>query len=1078
MKALKIAGIVIAVVALTATGVGIAAGGAAAAAAAGTAAATATSALAAAALTVASYASLAAGVLSVVSALAFKPKFSQQGTSTKFVTNPQSGLPYAFGRTRMSGLRIYAETNSRPGYTKFEDLLWFGVLLSAGAAIHSIESFKADGVPYTFNATTGQTTGSYANYMAQKVHLGGPQTSALALTLMSGSAPGWDSAHKLSGMTHAMWALRYNKEGDLYTAGVPEPSWIGKWVLAYDPRKDSTYPGGSGAHRSNDETTWEWTQNGPLHALTWAIGRHQNGKRTLGIGAPIGNIRVSDFVEAANVADANAWTCGGVEWSTDSKWEILKRMLQSGGAEPTMTGAMIGCRVNAPRVAIATIESYHLLDKLSISTTKPRQARFNTAIPRFRDEDSEWEVVSGTPVSIAAYVTADGGPRTKEIDLPLVQKFTGGNANQAAQLVAYEIVNSREAGPINFTTGPEWLGLKTGDVVNLNVPDEGLVNQPILIREVSLDPASTKVSFTAETETSAKHGFALGKTTTPPPPFSLTPPDLTPPAPNAALWTLSAASIGFGYPAIVVEGASEFPGADSVIMKYRIVGDPAWTDLPKVPATGTIRQIIMPVAANTNYEVSVAYQSEDRTGPATVLGPVMSGDDGMALLIDAARAEADGKSTTFIQGTAPTAAESNENDLWINTAQGNLTYRRVAGSGRLAIGTDTITLGGNYILLPWALAADQRIGQAVLDAAGAQATADGKVQQYTKFNASDPDPVAEGFGDLLYRVYLDPVQVDRWTGVAWAPIATYGATADQIADIGDALTAAFNAQATADGKVETFYETSMPTGTEGDLWFDVDDGNKLYRHNGSTFVAVQDDAIGDAVADAAAAISAAAGAQSTADGKVTTFIGETTPTAEGVGDLWYKASTKVLSRWSGSAWVATATSGAPSGTPVGSITADDVDTTIKTGGGVDTNQVDTNAIIANSLTGAPSAGPNSGTVTAAYLSKASITHTPYDANSVIIIFAASTVLAATTPSGQQLFARIRRDGTTDPYPATRIARGSAGAQPVGWTGIAKETGLTGSHTWSLDMAADVNATGGADPAEHSGTILFILELKK
>src|SRR3546814_3069249 len=72
--------------------------------------------------------------------------------------------------------------------------------------------------------------------------------------------------------------------------------------------------------------------------------------------------------------------------------------------------------------------------------------------------------------------------------------------------------------------------LKTGDVVTLDVPDEGFNAQPVLIKRVEIDPATTKVRFEAETETSSKHAFALGQTTTPPPPVTLTAPDLKPPA--------------------------------------------------------------------------------------------------------------------------------------------------------------------------------------------------------------------------------------------------------------------------------------------------------------------------------------------------------------------------------------------------------------------------------------------------------------------------------------------------------------------------------------------------------------------
>ncbi|MDG2512461.1 hypothetical protein P7B04_07090 [Sphingobium yanoikuyae] len=569
------------------------------------------------------YGGLAAGVLTAIST-ATAPGMSSQGSQTSFTTNPQSGLPYAMGRTRMSGLRIYANTNTRPGYTKFNDLLWFGALLSVGGAIGGIEKFTADNEIVSFDAS-GNAIGDYHDYQAQKIHLGGQQTSALALTLGGGSAPGWTTAHKLSGITDAMWCLRYNKQGEMYGAGAPEPAWIGNWVKVYDPRLDSTYPGGSGSCRALVESTYVWSDNPGLHALTWALGRWQNGKRTCGIGAPVANIRVAEFVECANVCEANGWKVGGVEWTTDSKWDTLKRILQAGGAIPTQTGAMVGCLVSTPRTAIATIESRHLLDSLSIAATKSRRDRFNSVIPRYVDEDSDWSVISGIAITVSDYVTADKGERTKEIDYPLVQVFSGDEATQPGQLAAYDIVNSREAGPINFTTGPEWIGLKTGDVILLNVPEEGLVNQPVLITRRAPDPSTGKVAFSAQTETYAKHAYALGQSTTPPAPFSLTAPDLKPPAPAAANWAAAGTVTGEGLPAIVVTGNSEMPSADAVLIDYKLPADATWTRSAILSANEPVQHVIAPLQSETAYQVRVGYRVEQIDGEFTILAAVTTG---------------------------------------------------------------------------------------------------------------------------------------------------------------------------------------------------------------------------------------------------------------------------------------------------------------------------------------------------------------------------------------------------------------------------------------------------------------------
>ncbi|EPR14189.1 hypothetical protein M527_29185 [Sphingobium indicum IP26] len=622
-KALRTVGMVVAAVALVATTAGLAAP-AVAATATTAASAGGIAGISAATLTaIGTYGSLAAGVLSMAAA-ATAPGFSAQGSATTFATNPQSGLPYAMGRTRMSGLRVYARTYDGFKQQSKDDILAFVAMLSIAGPIHSIEKFTADNEVVTF-APNGDANGRFYRYMAQDLSLGNSPSTALALQFGGKPFPDWGASHKLSGIAHAQWALRFDTDGEMYGAGAPEPAWTGKWVKVYDPRKDSTYPGGSGSHRALDESTYEWSENPGLHALTWALGRWQNGKRVCGIGAPVANIRVADFVEMANVCDANGWKVGGVEWTTDSKWDTFKRILQAGGAVPTKTGAMIGCLVSTPRTAIATIESRHLLDSLQIAATKSRRDRFNSVIPRYVDEDSDWSVISGTAITVPEYVTADGGLRTKEVDYPLVQVFSGEQATQPGHLAAYAIVNSREAGPFTWTTGPEWIGLKTGDVVYLNVPEEGLVNQPVLITRRAPDPATGKVSFAGETETYSKHAYALGQSTTPPAPFSLTAPDLKPAAPLALNWNVSGATSGEGFPALLVTGTSEMPSADAVVIDYRKSGTEPWVSSAILSAVGPVSHTIAPLESATAYDVRIGYRVGPTLGNFTIFSNVSTG---------------------------------------------------------------------------------------------------------------------------------------------------------------------------------------------------------------------------------------------------------------------------------------------------------------------------------------------------------------------------------------------------------------------------------------------------------------------
>lgn len=86
------------------------------------------------------------------------------------------------------------------------------------------------------------------------------------------------------------------------------------------------------------------------------------------------------------------------------------------------------------------------------------------------------------------------------------------------------------------------------------------------------------------------------------------------------------------------------------------------------------------------------------------------------------------------------------------------------------------------------------------------------------------------------------------------------------------------AQTIASSKNTTYVQNDAPTGgtyTVGDLWIDINDGNKLYAWNGTSWVARQDGAI--------------ATAQATADGKNTIYRQTTTPTGGTYvsGDIWF-----------------------------------------------------------------------------------------------------------------------------------------------------------------------------------------------
>ncbi len=240
--------------------------------------------------------------------------------------------------------------------------------------------------------------------------------------------------------------------------------------------------------------------------------------------------------------------------------------------------------------------------------------------------------------------------------------------------------------------------------------------------------------------------------------------------------------------------------------------------------------------------------------------------------------------TVFYGADTPTAGKIG--DLWVktlSTVDGTLQHetRRWNGS-------------------TWALVADQRVTQALLDAqqadqkgadalvaaSNAQGTADAKT---TTFKQSAMPPTT---GRRVGDEWIDTDDGNRryiWGGSAWDPTpigaAGISATARQL------------------GAITTYRQATAPTGAIiGDYWQDSDDGNKLYRWEGSpaAWVPVQDAAIQTAINNASTA-------QATADGKVRIFVQGAAPTglvAGDVGDLWIDIDDGNRQyTWSGTAWV-------------------------------------------------------------------------------------------------------------------------------------------------------------------------------
>ncbi|WP_206208451.1 hypothetical protein, partial [Vibrio sp. H11] len=267
---------------------------------------------------------------------------------------------------------------------------------------------------------------------------------------------------------------------------------------------------------------------------------------------------------------------------------------------------------------------------------------------------------------------------------------------------------------------------------------------------------------------------------------------------------------------------------------------------------------------------------------------VQDGDIALAIdaadqaLVDAAQAQAtaNGKITTYYQGTAPGSAS--QGDIWVNTSQGNNQYMYTV-SGWVDIKDADIEVAID--------AADQ----ALVDAAQAQATANGKITTYYQGTA----PSSASQGDIWVNTSQGNNQymytASGWVDIKDTDITVAINTANRaVNDADQALIDAAKAQQTADGKIQTFRQSTAPNSAqadEGDIWINTAEGNNQYMFTSAGWIDIQDTAIVQA--------------QTTADRKITTYYQGTAPSGGNLstGDIWYNTNLNNRPyRWTGSNW--------------------------------------------------------------------------------------------------------------------------------------------------------------------------------
>jgi hypothetical protein len=378
---------------------------------------------------------------------------------------------------------------------------------------------------------------------------------------------------------------------------------------------------------------------------------------------------------------------------------------------------------------------------------------------------------------------------------------------------------------------------------------------------------------------------------------------------------------------------------------------------------------------------------------------------------------------------------------------------------------------------------------------------------------------------LCPQITITPITVTSTGMTQTSIIPIVAATTEET----DELQTEINSiEASVNGKNHIYRQATAPDGsvyplTEGDVWFDTDDGNKQYYWTGLAWVSVQDLGIqaaedaaaaassaaaaataasAAATAAAAAAASAATAAQTTADGKNKIYRQTTMPTTGPFteGDLWFDTDddNKFYRYTSGAFSAFTLGNEALASLSANKLTAGTIDASVITvsnlnAGNISTGVLNADRIQAASITGAKLVA---GTIEAVSIAAGTITGAKLAVGTIEAVnIAAATItgakIAATTITASNIaVATITADqiaGATitaaeiaaDTITAAEIAAGSITVDRLQAGTLTAFTLQTSTGTRRVTISAANNAisfreagsvVGWVGPASVSGIV--------
>jgi len=328
---------------------------------------------------------------------------------------------------------------------------------------------------------SGGVTSTYSGYLTIATRTEGTAGNTIAIN--GGSK--WGSTCRLTGCAYVH--LRIKRTGNSSKTesplvnGMPSRvTIIGDGALLYDPRSDSTVSGGSGTHRSDDQSTWgsytdaDDTDNPALQLLWWLLGWKINGKTSIGCGVPPARIDLESFITAANICDETVllatggtqkrYRTSGTASDADDRMTIISSLLTCMNGTLRDSNGKLALEVVKNDLAdyVLDFEDGDLLGEFEWQQTRGLTDTYNKARGRYIDPSSNslYQLVDYPEVG---FTSPDGIERAMSLDLPYVE-----DGRRAQRLAKQALQRNQYRGMFNAVFTAKAQGCVVGDIVRLS----------------------------------------------------------------------------------------------------------------------------------------------------------------------------------------------------------------------------------------------------------------------------------------------------------------------------------------------------------------------------------------------------------------------------------------------------------------------------------------------------------------------------------------------------------------------------------------------------------------------------------